>query len=369
MYIWERKQWPEFRWDASAVQGMVSRYAMEAGALKGGLAQSGADEELIDLMVSEAVHTSAIEGEDLERDDVRSSLLNQMGLGGSAERDPRTRGIASLMLSVRRTLDRKLTMEQVLEWHDMLFSDPGQRERIAVGRWREGEVRVVSGPMGREVVHFVGPPASRVSTEMAKLVDWLNRTGPHGGREDLPGPVRAGIAHLWFECIHPFDDGNGRIGRALAEMVLSQELGRPALLSLSTIIDARRRAYYAALGAASKGGLEVTPWLSFFVESVLDAQLQARSMVDFVLAKTRFWDRWGQVVNERQAKVLSRMLREGPGGFEGGMSARKYVSITGCSKATATRDLTELLEKGVLQTTGSGGRSTSYEIVMDRVPG
>ncbi len=368
MYIWQRAGWPSFRWDASVVQGMVTRYAMEAGTHKGGLAQAGmSDEVMVDLMVSEAVSTSAIEGEFLARQDVRSSILNRLGLGDGAERDPRSRGIASLMVAVRERLGEELTVDRLCEWHDMLFSDPEQRARIVVGRWREDEVRVVSGPMGREVVHFMGPPATEVAHETQSLIEWVNKTAHREGSGDLPGPVRAAVAHLWFECVHPFEDGNGRIGRALSEMILSQELGRPALLSLSTVIEARRRDYHAALAAASAGGLEITPWVRFFVEVVLDAQLRAGEMVRFVLDKARFWDQWEGELNDRQKKVLARMLREGPEGFTGGMSARKYMSITGCSKATATRDLGALAATGALRAAG-GGRSIRYELILDRMP-
>jgi Fic family protein len=219
-------------------------------------------------------------------------------------------------------------------------------------------MRIVSGPMGKEKVHYEAPPSDQVPDEMARFIAWFNRS------RRMSGAVRAGVAHLWFECIHPFPDGNGRVGRAIAEVALSQELQAPAILSLSTAIERRRPDYYDALSRASRGDLDITQWLLWFTELALDAQAQAKEQIAFVLAKARFWDRHAGALNERQAKALARMLREGTAGFEGGMSARKYVKITGVSKATATRDLAGLVAHGALRKLESGGRSTRYEIVL-----
>lgn len=366
-YIWAREGWPRFRYDLEGVQGALYRYAAEANALKGSVAQLDEDEQteaLIDLAVSEAIMTSAIEGEDLDRSDVRSSIRNQLGLNPTPEpvRDPRARGIAALMISVRERFREPLTTRLLFDWHGMVIADPAQRRRIPVGALRDDAIQVVSGPVGREIVHFEAPPAPDVPREMARFLRWFNGTAPRGETGDLPGPVRAAVAHLHFECIHPFADGNGRVGRAIAEMALSQELGRPVLLSLSTTIEAKRKRYYDALAAAGRGRLDVTEWVAYFVETVLAAQLAARGTVDFVLEKTRFWRRFGGRVNERQRKVLARMFRAGPAGFAGGISAGKYVTITGASKATASRDLADLLRAGALRRLPGGGRSTRYEL-------
>lgn len=368
-YIWERDGWPRLHFDLQGVQGALYRYAAEANTLKGSVARlddSEQTEALIDLMVSEAIKTSAIEGELLDRSDVRSSIRNQLGLNPIPEPvgDPRANGIAALMISVREGFREPLTTERLFEWHDLVIADPDLRRRIPVGAWRDEAIQIVSGAIGREVVHFEAPPAKEVPLEMARFVEWFAATAPTGETSDLPGPVRAALAHLHFECIHPFADGNGRIGRAISEIALSQDLGRPALLSLSMVIEAKRKRYYEALATASRGSLDVTQWVCYFVETVLEAQLEARSAIAFVLEKARFWDRFDDHVNERQRKVLARMFRAGPAGFEGGISAGKYVAITGASKATASRDLADLLQAGALRRLPGGGRSTRYELAL-----
>ncbi len=223
-------------------------------------------------------------------------------------------------------------------------------------------MQVVSGAVGHEQVQFEAPPSSRIPAEMARFIQWFNDTMPGGSKEIRKAAVRSAIAHLYFESIHPFEDGNGRIGRALSEKVLSQGLGRPALLSLSRAIEAKRRDYYDALKESQQSN-DVTPWVTWFVNMVLEAQAQAEELIDFTLKKTRFFDRVRDQLNDRQIQILRRMLEEGPDGFEGGMSAKKYMTITGASKATATRDLQDLAEKNILILTGSG-RSTRYQISL-----
>ncbi len=365
-YIWAREGWPRFRFDLQGVHGALYRYAAEANALKGSVAQLGDEEQteaLIDLMVSEAITTSSIEGEDLDRGDVRSSIRNRLRLNRTPEpvADPRADGIAALMISVRERFREPLTARRLFDWHHMVIAEGDLRRRIPVGTWRDDAIQVVSGPIGREVVHFEAPPATDVPREMARFLRWFNGSAPRGETGDLPGPVRAAVAHLHFECIHPFADGNGRIGRAISETALCQELGRPVLLSLSMAIEAKRKRYYQALASASRGELDVTNWVGYFVETVLEAQLRARATITFVLEKARFWRRFGDRVNQRQGKALARMFRAGPEGFEGGISARKYVAITGASRATASRDLADLLRTGALRRLPGGGRSTRYE--------
>lgn len=362
-YIWQRKEWPDFTWDTQAVDRNAYAYALEAGRLAGEVRHLPEDQKtdtLIDLMVSEAVKTSQIEGENFDRKDVRSSIRNQLGLNTRPEavRDPKANGVAALMISVRDHFSEPLTAERLCEWQDRIIVGDRRRARLEVGRWRTSSepMQIVSGAIGREKVHYEAPPSGLVPAEMERFIKWFN------GSRDLKGAVRAGVAHLYFECIHPFSDGNGRVGRAISEVALSQELGHPALLSLSTTIQGRRNEYYDALGRASRGGLDITEWLVWFTGLVLDAQKQAKEQIAFVLSKTRFWDTFAGRFNERQAKVLNRMLREGPEGFRGGMSAQKYTKITGCSKATATRDLAELLKMGAISKREGGGRSTRYDV-------
>ena len=292
-YIWAREGWPRFRFDLQGVQGALYRYAAEANALKGSVAQLDDEEQteaLIDLVVSEAITTSAIEGEDLDRSDVRSSIRNQLGLNPTPEpvSDPRAHSIAALMISVRERFREPLTTRRLFDWHGMVIADPAQRWRIPVGAWRDDAIHIVSGPIGREIVHFEAPPAPDVPREMARFLRWFNSTAPRSEISDLPGPIRAAVAHLHFECIHPFADNNGRIGRAICEIALSQELGRPVLLSLSMAIEAKRKRYYEALAAAGRSGLDITRWVAYFVKTVLEAQLAAQTTIAFVLEKTRF---------------------------------------------------------------------------------
>lgn len=367
--IWKHANWPHFNYQTDSIQDTLYTYVAEANTLSGRLAgvnEAEKREALIDLMVTEAIRTSQIEGEHYDRDDVRSSIRNQLGLASLPEpvRDPRANGISALMISAREAFNRPLTEKQLFEWHDMIMTDPHVRARVPVAGWRDDEMQIISGPIGREHIHFTAPPPDKVPGEMAAFIKWFNATMPDGQRPVLPAPIRAAVLHLYFETIHPFADGNGRIGRALSEMALSQELGSPVLLSLSSVIQKHRDEYYRALNLASHGDMNITHWIEWFVNIILQAQLEAREMIMFVLAKARFWETHKDTLNDRQTRVIQRMMREGPDGFTGGISAKKYTSITGCSKATATRDLTELSGLGILKQLPGGGRSTRYEIVL-----
>lgn len=367
--IWKNTDWPNFTYTTEDIQDALYKYAAEANSLAGrlaGVGESKKSEALIDLMVTEAIRTSQIEGEKYDRDDIRSSIRNQLGFTSTPEpvRDPRANGIAALMIAARQTFQQPLTEEQLFQWHDMVMTDPFLRSRMPVGKWRDDEMQIVSGPIGKEETHFNAPPPQKVGAEMAAFIDWFNKTAPASQKPGMAAPVRSAVAHLYFETIHPFADGNGRIGRALSEVALSQELGSPVLLSLSSVIQKRRREYYQELNLASHSSLDITRWVHWFVGVVLQSQLEAREMILFVLAKARFWERHEDALNERQKHTIKRMLREGPEGFTGGMSAGKYATITGCSKATATRDLTDLMDLGVFRQLPGGGRSTRYELVL-----
>lgn len=362
-YIWQRKEWPNFIWDRDIVDQNAYAYALEASNLVGvvrHLSEADKTDALIDLMVSEAVKTSQIEGENFDRADVRSSIRNQLGLNKTPEtvRDPKANGVAALMISVRDHFADRLTEERLCQWQDQIIVGRYERSKLDVGQWRTNPepMQIVSGAIGKEKIHYEAPPSSQVPTEMGRFLTWFNDS------QKLRGAVRAGVAHLYFECIHPFSDGNGRVGRAISEIALSQELGHPALLSLSTTIHGRRKEYYDALSHASSGDLDITEWLIWFTGLVLDSQKQAKEQIDFVLSKARFWDRYADKFNERQAKILNRMLREGLEGFKGGMNAQKYMKMTGCSKATATRDLTELMKMEAFKKLEGGGRSTHYDV-------
>ena len=360
-YIWELKDWPHFTWNAGVVQDNSYRYALTVNRLASEMRSLSYQERtnsMIDLMVSEAQTTSRIEGETADPEAVRSSILKQLGLAEEDRwQDPYARGIARLMVLSGQDFAEPLTVDGLCSWHRQFL---GERMRNA-GRWRTKPIWIVSGVAGKEKVHFEGPPASRLAGEMETFVEWFNASS------SLPGPVRSGVAHLYFESIHPFADGNGRMGRAIAEIALSQELGYPALLSLSSAIDRQRKQYYEMLNQASRqSNMDITGWLEWWTQCVLNAQEQAREQIVFVIRKAAFWRSYGNRVNDRQEKVLARMLREGPEGFKGGMSARKYVALTRCSGATATRDLSFLTKIGALERLPSGGRSTRYAL---RLPG
>ncbi|GAB3483925.1 Fic family protein [Marinomonas epiphytica] len=376
-YSWQHPDWPNFVFEEAQCKEALYRYALEAGRLTGGTSQLESAlqyDAYIDLMVNEAIHTSQIEGERLDRDDVRSSIKNFLGLSYPPTRvaDPRAEGIAALMVDLRNHFAGELTKDTLFQWHRLVL--PQQKNSLLsrdlkVGQWRDSEepMQIVSGPIGYEKVHYEAPPADQVDAEITRFLDWFNHSNPLTEERgiELSGPVRAAIAHLWFETIHPFDDGNGRVGRAIAEMALAQDLNRPPLLSLSTVIEKDKNAYYNGLNKASQFDLDITDWVTWFVNSVLLAQQEAAQKVDFVLKKAKFWEKHKHTeLNERQKKVLNKLLNAGAEGFEGGMTAKKYMSITSSSKATATRDLSDLVEKEYLCRLEGGGRSARYGVKL-----
>jgi Fic family protein len=364
-YNWQQEDWPTFQYNLSDTEDALFAFAERTGRATGllkGLTADARAESSIEMMVIEAIKTSAIEGELLNRRDVMSSIRKNLGMdGGPAGGDKRAEGAAALMLAVRNDFAAPLSEDTLFQWHRMVMA--GHR-RIVAGQWRTHAepMQVVSGPIGHEQVHFEAPPSSRVPEEMQRFIQWFNDTAPDGNAEIRKAPVRSAVAHLYFESIHPFEDGNGRIGRALSEKALSQGLRRPALLSLSRAIEAKRKEYYAALQEGQESN-EITSWVTWFVHMVLEAQIQAEEQIDFTLKKAKLFDRFRNQLNERQLQILRRMLEEGPTGFEGGMSAKKYMVITGASKATATRDLQDLTDKGIFVPSG-GGRSVHYKISL-----
>ena len=316
----------------------------------------------VESISAEAVTTSEIEGEILDRASVQSSIRRQFGLATDNRRvKPAEEGVSEMMVDLYRSFAEPLSDEMLFAWHRMLFKERGRL--VDVGRYRTGAdaMEIVSGPSHEPRVHFEAPPAAKMPKEMARFIDWFNRTEP-AGRQPLPALTRAGLAHLYFESIHPFEDGNGRIGRAIAEKVLAQSFGQPTLTALAATILTRLKAYYSALEAANKSN-EVTGWLSWFAGIAIEAQRRTTAQVEFLIEKTRLLDRLRGQLNERQEKALQRMLREGLEGFKGGLSAGNYASITGASPATATRDLADLVEKGALLRAGER-RHARYRIAI-----
>jgi Fic family protein len=360
---WEHPGWPEFAYDAARLETLERRFLLHSGEFMGVFKHIGADDRdilKIELISEEALKTSEIEGEVLNRASVQSSLRQQFGLSTDSRRiPPAERGIAEMMVDLYRSFADPLTHETLFSWHNMLMS--GGRRIQVVGRYRTHSepMQVVSGGIHEPKVEFVAPPSPEMNAEMNAFVSWFNRTGP-SGKHFLPALTRAGIAHLYFVSIHPFEDGNGRIGRALAEKSLAQNLGQPSLIALAYTIERARKAYYAALECNNKD-IEITDWLVYFAETILEAQRNTIRRVDFYAAKTKLYDKLRGLLNERQEKVIARMFREGIDGFKGGLSAENYISITQTSRASATRDLQDLVAKGALTKTGEL-RHTRYHL-------
>jgi Fic family protein len=367
-YNWQQKDWPAFKYTTEGVEDMLLQFSEKAGRVSGileALPEESRQGTVVEIILAEAMKTSEIEGEHPNRKDVLSSIRKNLGLHETTAfiKDKSAAGLGELMIDVRKTYAEPLTTEKLFAWHRMLM---GSTSRLLVGGWRKHEdpMQVVSGAIGKEHVHFEAPPSAQVPKEMEAFVRWFNETAPGGKKEIKKAPVRSALAHLYFESIHPFEDGNGRIGRAVAEKALAQSLGRPVILSLSRTIESDKNSYYSSLEQAQRSN-EVTAWVKYFVRTTLDAQVEAERQIEFTLKKVKFFDRFRDQLNNRQSLVVGRMLEEGPDGFEGGMNARKYMAITKTSKATATRDMQQLLELGAFAITGdSGGRSTRYEIKL-----
>lgn len=366
-YNWQQPDWPEFSYNLKDIEDVLFAFIEETGHISGILKTLPEEiqlEAMLNMMVSEAVKTSAIEGEYLSRPDVMSSIRNNLGLNKNQElvKDKKAQGAGELMVAVRNSFASALTEETLFSWHKMLMK---QNTQITAGAWRihKEPMQVISGAIGKEKIHFEAPPSAQVPAWMQKFIQWFNDTAPGGKKEIKKAPVRSAIAHLYFETIHPFEDGNGRIGRAIAEKALSQTLGRPVLLSLSETIEADKKSYYLALEMAQKNN-EITSWVKYFVTTTLQAQLEAIRLIDFTLKKIKFFDRFKSKLNERQLKAIITMMDAEPKGFKGGMTAQKYISITKASKATATRDLQILADTGALIIKG-GGRSTNYMLNIE----
>jgi len=347
---WQEPDWPKFAWNQHRLALAEQQFLVGGGIFVGAIKHLGEQERnelTVDMMSTEALTTSEIEGEMLDRASVQSSIQRHLGLTSDNRRAaPAERGVSEMMVALYKTFSEPLSAKMLFEWHRMLVS--GRQDLTRVGRYRTSAepMQVVSGAIGSPKIHFEAPPSIRVPSEMARFIEWFNRSAPRGV-EPLPALTRAGVVHLYFESIHPFEDGNGRIGRALAEKSLAQNLGQPPLIAMAATILPRRGWYYAALEAANKKN-EITDWLTWFAGTTIEAQRRTLAFIEFIIDKTKLLDRLNGQLNDRQQKALQRMLREGPDGFKGGLSAGKYISITGASPATTTRDLADLTEKGAL---------------------
>ena len=359
MYNWQHKNWPVFTFDSSSIDNVLMKFMLKAGELKGiisALPEDISTETIIQIMVSEAIKTSEIEGEIINRIDVMSSIRKNLGLPISKEpKDKNAIGLSQLIIDVRNTYRQPLTEIKILEWHKLLM---GNNHRINAGQWRKGTepMQVISGSASNPKVHFEAPPSKNISKEMKRFIEWYNKS-------EISSPIiKAAVAHLYFESIHPFEDGNGRIGRAIAEKALSQGFDHPIMFSISKSIEENRSAYYIALQNAQQK-LDLTKWIQWFASIIIFAQDDAEKTIQFTVKKVKFFDKYDKNFNERQRKVINRILEEGFNGFKGGMNVKKYISITGTSKATATRDLQELTEMKVFLMNGAG-RASSYQLII-----
>ncbi|MBS0629213.1 MAG: Fic family protein [Verrucomicrobia bacterium] len=366
-WIWQKKGWPEFIWQAELLLPLVSKARLEQGKLLakiGGVGFELSREASAVVMTEEAIKTSEIEGEILNRDSVRSSVAKHLGLPtfGLPEPSRAVDGLVDILVDATQNYNKSLTAERLKSWQAALF--PTGRSglfQIETGQWRSSKepMQVVSGGLGHHKVHFEAVPGPEVEKEMKQFLAWWELS--YGGEDGL---VRAGIAHFYFVTIHPFEDGNGRLARAITDMALAQDEKLPTrFYSLSSQIMKERKDYYAILERCQRGDLDITAWLGWFLGCYTRAINGALKLVAKVLAKATFWQHFGHVsLNERQLKVINLLLNSGVGGFEGGLTTRKYVSIAKTSRATAFREIEDLVEKGLLVQNPGKGRSTSYDL-------
>jgi len=373
-WIWQQPDWPHFRWQAPRLAPLLRECAQAQGRLLGMAGATagslGAESEL-DVLLQNIVTSSAIEGEQLNVGSVRSSLARRLGLeaGQDGRVSPRSEGLAELMLDATQHADQRLDAPRLLRWHRLLFSEQSATSSsIRIGTLRgEEPMQVVSGRIDRPTVHFEAPPRDGLERQLDEFLAWFASSRQDAGLDPL---LRAGIAHLWFVTLHPFDDGNGRLTRALTDLALTQAESQAIRFhAMSASILEDRAGYYHALESSQKAGLDISAWLEWFLRTLLASLRQALVRIDRVLAKSRYWQRHGQhALGAEQLKVLNRLLDGGERGFENGISAAQYQSVAKVSKATATRHLGDLLEKGYLQRLPGGGRSTRYRIADERNP-
>lgn len=346
---WQQEDWPHFQYKEAEIASLEKRFLLESGLLRGSFTHIGDEDKkqlIVELISIEAIKTSEIEGEYLNRDSVQSSIRRYFGLNVDSRRiSAAEQGIAEMMLDLYENFDIPLKHKTLYTWHEMLCN--GRRDLQTIGAYRchEDPMQVISGPLHKPKVHFEAPPSSHMQQEMKHFIQWFNESA------EMPALARASIAHLYFVCIHPFEDGNGRIGRALVEKALAKALGYPTLIALSKQIEKGKKRYYDMLEKANKQN-EVTEWINYFANVILDAQTDTEQRVKFLISKTKFFDRFKGQLNDRQEKVILRLFEAGPDGFEGGLSAKNYRAITGTTSATATRDLHDLVEKKMLTKTG-----------------
>jgi Fic family protein len=362
IYICENKDWPNFKWDSELLMPLLGKVRNHQGKLIGKMESLGFElknEAVLDTLTLDVLKSSEIEGEILNPEQVRSSIARRLGLNiaGLVPSDRDVDGVVEMMLDATQNFNQLLTKDRLFDWHSALF--PTGRSgmyKIIVGNWRDdstGPMQVVSGALGKEKVHYQAPDASDLEKEMNSFLEWINN--------NIQEPViKAGIAHLWFVSLHPFEDGNGRIARALTDMLLARTDGIPQrFYSMSSQIRTERKAYYDILEKTQKGSMDVTNWLEWFLKCLLDALYSSDNNLEKVIYKHKFWNRNStKLQNERQKLLLNKLID----GFEGALTSSKWAKISKCSADTALRDIQDLINKGILKKSASGGRSTNYEL-------
>ena len=359
-YIHEEPDWPQFRWQPEGLVEQLAAARHRQGRLVGHMGALGFDlcqEAVLDTLTEDVVKSSEIEGEMLDVEQVRSSVARRLGMdtGGLLQVDRNVEGIVELMLDATAHYDQPLTEERLFDWHAALFpTGRNNMGQIEVGRWRTGPMEVVSGAIGRERVHFEAPSEKRVAEEIQAFLDWFNAPA------DTDEVLKAGLAHLWFVTVHPFDDGNGRIARAIADMALARSEGSPQrFYSMSSQIRKERAAYYDMLELTQQGTVDVSEWMHWFVGCLGRAIDGAETTLTAVLAKARFWERIAGIsINERQRTAINHLLDD----FGGKLTTSQWARMTRCSQDTALRDIADLMERGILVRNPEGGRSTSYAL-------
>ena len=366
IYIHEMKDWPHFKWDHSKLAQKLAAVRNRQGRLTGRMEELGfrlRSEANLEALTEEVTKSSEIEGEILNRDQVRSSIARRLGvdIGALTPSERNVEGVVEMMLDATGKYSAPLTCERLFGWHAALFpTGRSGMTKIVVGAWRgddTGSMQVVSGPIGRERVHYEAPKAALLSDEMKTFVDWFNAS------QDIDPVLKAAVAHLWFVTIHPFEDGNGRIARAVADMAFARSENSPQrFYSMSAQIRQERNAYYDTLEATQKADLDITAWLEWFLDCLDRAFDRAETILASVLKKARFWKRYaGETFNERQRAMIDRLFN----GFEGKLNSSKWAQLAKCSQDTALRDIDDLVAKGILTKEAAGGRSTSY-LLVDR---
>ena len=366
-FIWQSGSWPHWRYDIAVLAEPMAVVSRAQGLLIGRLADVGMvlrDQASLAALTEDVIKTSEIEGEQFNVQSVRSSIARRLGvdIGALAPVDRHVDGVVDMVLDATLRCQEVVSQERLFGWHAALFpTGYSGLSKINTGAWRDdanGPMQVVSGPLTRQRVHFEAPPADRLPAETARFLDWLNGPSPE------PPLLKAGLGHLWFVTLHPFDDGNGRMARAIGDLLLARADGCPQrFYSLSAQIQRERQAYYDILEKTQKGSMDVTPWLIWFLQTLHRAVDQAHHTLDAVLTKARYWQHWGALsLNDRQVKVLNKLLDH----FEGKLTTTKWAAMTKCSPDTALRDIQDLMAKGILIKTDAGGRSTSY--VLNEMP-